>query len=309
MAAESPRLGIPYPSDRGRSWYEDFVAFVTAVDAALFAALGLPHLLRSGGGTLSWNAGTGVLSWDEAFVFSMPTTGFQWTLPAGSVTIPDGSFVVFAVTHGVTANVSVTAVVTTTITDHTSAVALCRRLGTTILFHGGHLIVGTRDVEASDLFGQALTEDELDAVRGASTPTAANPFATMADVSGGGSSNPEFSLGGGGVRTGLDGGAAEIIGTYWYDPAEHTGVTAGTLRCEGWTTAAYTGTVDLYDPTSSTVLASLTLLSTTPGIPLAADDALSALPGSSRMLWVRASAPAGVVGDTFRVLRTSLLLT
>lgn len=309
MAAESPRLGIPYPSARARSWYEDFVSFVTAVDAALFAALGLPHLLRSGGGTISWNAGTGTLSWGDAFVFSMPTTGFQWTLPAGSVIVPDGSFVVFAVTHGVTANVTVAAVVTTTITDHTSAIVLCRRLGSTILFHGGHLIVGTRSVAAGDLFGQALTADELAAIRAAASPDGSNPFATMADVSGGASTNQEFSLGGGGVRSGLDGGAAEIIGTYWYDPSEHTGVTTGTLRCEGWTTASYTGTVDLYDPTSSTVLASLTLLSATPGIPLAADDALSSLPGTSRMLWVRASAPAGVATDTFRVLRTTLRLT
>ena len=307
--AESPRLGWPYPDDRARSWYPDFQAFVNAVDAAVYASLSAPHFIFSGGGTLVWDASTGGFTWSGAFTLSAPGTGFQWTIDAGSALLADGDYGVVTIEPGITEAVSVNVSVLTRIEDLTTNAVLFRRIGSDLVFRTGHVIAGTRTVVATDLFGQALTQDELAAVRGAASPGAANPFATMADL--GGSGNPEYNLTGGGVKTGLDLGASEVVGTYYFDPAEHPDVTAISLRAEGWTsTGVLTGAVELYNPDTAAVVATVNLTSATPGEPAVDDAPLAAVPVVPVLFWLRMSVDnTGLGSDVFRLLRAVLLMT
>lgn len=310
--AESPRLGWPYPDERARSWYPDFQALVNALDASVYASLSAPHFIFSGGGTLVWDDSTGGLTWSGAFTLSAPGTGFKWTIAAGSAVLADGDYGAVTIEPGITEAVSVNVSVLTRIEDLTTNAVLFRRIGSDLVFRTGHVIAGTRTVVATDLFGQALTQDELAAVRGAASPGAANPFATMADLGGpGGPGNPEYNLTGGGVKTGLDLGASEVVGTYYFDPAEHPDVTAISLRAEGWTsTGVLTGAVELYNPDTAAVVATVNLTSATPGEPVVDDAPLASVPAVPVLFWLRMSVDnTGLGGDVFRLLRAVLLMT
>ena len=159
--AESPRLGWPYPDERARSWYPDFQALVNALDASVYASLSAPHFIFSGGGTLVWDASTGGLTWSGAFTLSAPGTGFKWTIAAGSAVLADGDYGAVTIEPGITEAVSVNVSVLTRIEDLTTNAVLFRRIGSDLVFRTGHVIAGTRTVVATDLFGQALTQDEL----------------------------------------------------------------------------------------------------------------------------------------------------
>lgn len=86
----TPRLKIPYPSENANPWFDSFEDMTNAFDAALYASREDRNIVYSGGGTVTFNSGSGVLAWSANIDIFSPLTGFIWRVAAGNVTLADG---------------------------------------------------------------------------------------------------------------------------------------------------------------------------------------------------------------------------
>jgi hypothetical protein len=107
--ATSSRMGWPYPEENQDPFWDAFVAFVAAQDASVFALKEDRDLLIMAGGTVSFVASSGLLSWSQAIEMNSAVTGFKWTLPAGSVNLNDGDYLYVTLPHNPTTNLNVAA--------------------------------------------------------------------------------------------------------------------------------------------------------------------------------------------------------
>lgn len=91
--ANSPRMRWPYPSAGVDPWYDAFEDMVSAQDASDYALNEAKNIILSGGGTLSWSAVSGELSWTAPIVLNSAGSGYLESIPAGNVSVPaDGMF-------------------------------------------------------------------------------------------------------------------------------------------------------------------------------------------------------------------------
>lgn len=133
MTEHSPYLRHPYPSINEDPWYDGFEDLVDALDVVDYAAREDRHLVFSGGGTVSWDAGTGLLTWTAEIQILAAITGRQWTIPAGNVSLPTtGSIWYATIPRAPTANTQVVTAVASTVpglAGGNEALALVVRVG------------------------------------------------------------------------------------------------------------------------------------------------------------------------------------
>jgi len=83
----------PYPGEGVDPWYDAFESMVRAQDGSVLALNDAKNIILSGGGTISWNAGTGVVAWTLPIQLNSALSGFIETIPAGSLYVPnDGDY-------------------------------------------------------------------------------------------------------------------------------------------------------------------------------------------------------------------------
>lgn len=101
---------IPYPSENDDPWQTGFKSSMDTIDAAQYAHREDRHLIISGGGTVAWNAATGVLSWSAEIQILAAITGRQWTIAAGNVVLSAsvGLIALTSIPRAPTANTVVT---------------------------------------------------------------------------------------------------------------------------------------------------------------------------------------------------------
>lgn len=141
MSETTPRMLAPFPSRETDPWFDAFVDYVNAVDSSQYAYREDRHIIFAGGGTLAWDATTGVLSWDADIRILAAVTGYQWIIEDGSVTIDPTNGIIFYATldRGPGEN---TTVATATVNklgsispDNVLAIAV--RIGDTLYFRSG----------------------------------------------------------------------------------------------------------------------------------------------------------------------------
>lgn len=103
----TPKMGIPYPVRKTREWYQTYTETLNAIDQALYAACEDRNIIITGGGNFTFN-GAGLLTWAAAIDIYSPITGFNWTIPAGNITIPDTQIVYVTLTRSPTQAVTLT---------------------------------------------------------------------------------------------------------------------------------------------------------------------------------------------------------
>ena len=86
--ATSPRMGWPYPEENQDPFWDAFTAFVAAQDASVFALKEDRDFLIMKGGTVSFTASSGLLSWSQAIEMSLPTPDWSRTWNGSSGMIP-----------------------------------------------------------------------------------------------------------------------------------------------------------------------------------------------------------------------------
>lgn len=158
----TPRAKLPYPSEQRDPWFDQFLAFVQAVDSAVYAEREDRNLIIMGGGAVSWDATTGILSWAANIEFASTPVGFLWRIVAGNILVPDAQFLYFQAVRSPTDNVNVTLTTGTQVPglvseDANNSIMFGVRRGSRIYFRNGDVI---QDGETSNIFetsGVSLT--------------------------------------------------------------------------------------------------------------------------------------------------------
>jgi hypothetical protein len=232
-------MGWPYPEENQDPFWDAFVAFVGAQDASVFALREDRDFLIMKGGTVSFDATSGLLSWSQAIEMNSAVTGFKWTLPAGSINLNDGDYIYVTLPHNPITNLNVAAGVGPTLpkTDIDNPIGLGLRNGDRIYFRDGKVL----------LDGQALSL-----------------FATMPGGGGGIGSPGEKWRENLALVTGdqNSSGTPKVMGAHSIDADDYTlngtSKTFTFMAVGNVDGVGVTGTVVLYDLTAAAVVATLT---------------------------------------------------
>lgn len=138
-----------YPARDDDPWYEKFDQLVTAQDSSGYASREDRHLTFSGGGTVSFDAGTGLVSWDEDLEILSPIAGFKITMIAANFNLADGEVAYINLARSPTQNVTLSPAVALTAPNTDDAYTLCVRSGSSIYWANGSRIA---DGESKSLF-------------------------------------------------------------------------------------------------------------------------------------------------------------
>ena len=151
---KSPRLNWPFPNEDQDPWFEKFRAFINAVDASFFTTREDKNFVLFGGGTVSFSATTGLLSWTSPLEAVAATTGFHWNIPApvtaGSVTLQDGEFFFVELTRAPQSVQSLAPIAGSRINTNDNSLVIAQRLGSAVIFRNGAVI---GDGQSAILFG------------------------------------------------------------------------------------------------------------------------------------------------------------
>lgn len=134
---KTPRLGMIYPQENQKPWFDLFTSFANSIDAALYASREDRNYILEGGGVVSWSAG--VLSWTESIYLASPYTGYRLELPTSEspVTINAGQFLYVLVTRAAGAVVTLEAKVSSVLPSSNDALLLAVRRGDVLYFRNG----------------------------------------------------------------------------------------------------------------------------------------------------------------------------
>jgi len=157
MTANSPRMGWPYPAREDDPWYDGFEDFVQADDASGFAHREDRNLFITGGGTLSWDAGTGVLTWTEAIQLVSPTTGFLLGIAADSVTIENGEVLYAVLVRQALEARTLTKAIANSVPSNDNAFMLCVRIGNNLHWRNGLVMSSGSSVSGVGFSGSGIS--------------------------------------------------------------------------------------------------------------------------------------------------------
>jgi hypothetical protein len=141
--ATSPRQGWPYPEENQDPFYDAFSAMVAAQDASVYALREVKDLLVMKGGTVSFVASSGLLTWSAAIELNSASTGFKWTIPAGSVNLNDGDYVYITLVHNPITNLNVATAVAAQLpgSNPDNTIILGLRNGDRVYFRDGKILL------------------------------------------------------------------------------------------------------------------------------------------------------------------------
>lgn len=137
MASNTPRMNWPFPSEFATPWYKALEDYSNALDASGYAAREDRHLTVRGGGTISWDATTGVLTWTDPIQIVSPIAGFILSVPAASVTIAEGQFLYATLVRAPTRNLNVEVAVGNQVPNTDVDLLLTIRVGSSLYWISG----------------------------------------------------------------------------------------------------------------------------------------------------------------------------
>lgn len=151
----SPRISIPYPSANSNPWDALFSQMVLAIDTSLYTPREDRNIVMMGGGTMTFTASTGVLSWTSEIDLLASVSGLLWAIPAGSVTLADGQLFYIAVARAPQSATSYTPVVASFTPNSDNALLIGVRKGGVVHFRNGSVIVTGQSQNIFDTNGFA----------------------------------------------------------------------------------------------------------------------------------------------------------
>ena len=140
MAEQSERMGFPFPSKNRDSYYNDFLAFVRALDSSGFAAREDRNFFFLSTGNFSFDAGSGLLTWSLEIDIFVPNTGTLLIVPSGSASLADGQVLWVDLVRGSTVGGVISANVGSVVPSSDTARILAFRFGSVILFANGRIL-------------------------------------------------------------------------------------------------------------------------------------------------------------------------
>ena len=145
----SNKMQWSYPARDDDPWYEKFDQMVIGQDSSGYASREDRHLTFSGGGTVSFDAGTGIVTWSSDIEILSPIAGFKIVIAATSITLADGEVGYINLTRSPTQSISTSPAVAATAPNTDNAYTLCIRNGDSVYWANGGRIA---DGESKSLF-------------------------------------------------------------------------------------------------------------------------------------------------------------
>jgi len=127
----------PYPGRNEDPWFDGFESLVTALDASGYAAREDRNIIFGGGGDVTWDAGTGTLTWNADIVLYSMIAGFRLSIPAGSISLPDTQVLYVNATRSPIVSATLGVATAGSVPNTNSAMALAIRVGSTIYWRWG----------------------------------------------------------------------------------------------------------------------------------------------------------------------------
>ena len=132
---KTSRLLWEYPAESQTDWYNIFVSFVNAQDENVYASIENPDLILRGGGVVSLNTSTDVLTWTDDFEVLSMLTGGVITIPAGSLSnFVDGKVAYITVSRPVTGTRDGSLSLADTLGTDSSKLFFAMRRGSSVYF-------------------------------------------------------------------------------------------------------------------------------------------------------------------------------
>lgn len=148
-----------YPARDDDPWYEKFEQLAIAQDSSGYANREDRQIIMGGGGDVTFNSGTGELTWAEDLDFYSLISGFRISLPATTVVVGDGEVLYMNLTRAPTQNLSVSTAAASQVPNTDDAMAIAIRVGATVYWrHGSKIDSG----ETVNIFGVPGTANQGD---------------------------------------------------------------------------------------------------------------------------------------------------
>lgn len=120
----------PYPDEDADPYWEQFIALIGSMDAAIYQAKNRAHTFMCGGGILTWTAGSNTFSWTDDIKIPLVMSGFVVSCVYGpngvsrSAAIEPGSAMYVRLPTQITANLSKNCEVASTVSYDDSVFVL-----------------------------------------------------------------------------------------------------------------------------------------------------------------------------------------
>lgn len=137
MSDSTPRMAYPYPSRDEDPWYDSFLTFTLALDAAGYAHREDRSIMYTGGGTLSWTLGTSTFTWTDTMQILSPIGGRRISISANSIVVAEGQVVYTTLTRQPLENLTASLSVGNQLPSSNMVVALAIRYGGVLYFRTG----------------------------------------------------------------------------------------------------------------------------------------------------------------------------
>lgn len=132
--AKTSLLKIIYPEEDQNPFWVIFEAMINQIDGFIYPSLENPHLILTGGGTVTLNTGTDTLAWTEDFQLLNTMTGGKITIAAGSlIGFTDGKTAYVTASRPVAGSVTGTLAITDVLGIDTSKIFIALRQGSSVL--------------------------------------------------------------------------------------------------------------------------------------------------------------------------------
>lgn len=180
--AETPRLAIQYPDEGEDPFFVKIKSFFESVDTHLFASMADRNLFLRGGGVVSFNSATGVVTWGSNIrLFDYPS-GLRLTVLASSLTLQDGECAFIDTGRSISENITVTTSVASLVANGPGKIVLFFRDGNRVIFRNGVVLTAGFSGSLVDTFGLDMragtvtfngVNDYVDVVFGSAFPDTA----------------------------------------------------------------------------------------------------------------------------------------
>lgn len=142
MAEYSTFLRIPYPEENQDPFWDTWKSFVQELDKHVYMAKVKSNLMLLGGGTVTFDSGTGVLEWTEDFTIPYLETGYKLVVSYGptdgfrQATLSDGEILYVEIPYAMAQDVTVQCYVASTLDGASDKWVLGVRSGDHFYFKG-----------------------------------------------------------------------------------------------------------------------------------------------------------------------------
>lgn len=137
MSELTPKMQWPFPSKDRDNYYAEIVSLMLALDSSGFAAREDRNVIYVSDAVFSWDAASGLLSWNSEIVIFVPTTGRVLSVPSGTALLQLGQVLYVDLVRGSLSNQVISKFVGSVVPATDAAFLLAFRYGSNVFFSNG----------------------------------------------------------------------------------------------------------------------------------------------------------------------------